>query len=62
MGGESGKGFRPMQVEWAEDVVAACNDVGVPVYMKQDSALRSGQRGRLSDDLWNLKWTPPLPE
>lgn len=58
VGGESGPGFRPMEIAWAEQIVEACHAVGVGVFMKQDSALRSGQRGRLSEALWNLKVTP----
>lgn len=38
VGGESGPGARPMEVEWALDVVKQCQAAGVPVFFKQGSA------------------------
>lgn len=35
VGGESGPGYRPMDLEWAADVVAECKANGVPVFVKQ---------------------------
>jgi protein gp37 len=35
VGGESGGGARPMDIEWARDIVTTCQDVEVPVFVKQ---------------------------
>lgn len=57
-GGESGPGFRPCQAEWFESAAAQCSRAGVPVLIKQDSGLKPGQQGRISDELWKLKQIP----
>lgn len=41
VGGESGKDYRPMKREWAEDVQQQCKDYGVPFFFKQDSGSRT---------------------
>ena len=58
VGGESGPGFRSMKIEWAESITSQCKSAGAKVFFKQDSALKSGQRGRASDALWSLKEFP----
>lgn len=35
VGGESGPGARPMDVEWARSIVAQCEECSVPVFVKQ---------------------------
>jgi len=35
IGGESGTGSRPMQESWVQDIVAECEEGGVPVFYKQ---------------------------
>ncbi|MDB5069571.1 MAG: putative phage protein Gp37/Gp68 [Candidatus Eremiobacteraeota bacterium] len=35
VGGESGAGARPMDLAWAEDVVARCRAAAIPVFVKQ---------------------------
>lgn len=40
VGGESGRGFRPMDVEWAGSLVRQCKTAGVPVWFKQGSGIR----------------------
>lgn len=35
VGGESGPGARPMDIEWARSVVVQCQDAKVPVFVKQ---------------------------
>jgi protein gp37 len=57
-GGESGSGFRPMQIAWAESLRRQCADAGAAFFFKQDSAHTSGQRGRASDTLWACKQFP----
>ena len=57
-GGESGPGFRPMQIEWAESTHQQCEVAGTAFFFKQDSGAKSGQRGRASDALWACKEFP----
>jgi protein gp37 len=35
IGGESGTGARPFNIEWARSIIAQCQEAGVPVFMKQ---------------------------
>jgi protein gp37 len=35
VGGESGPGARPLQVEWVHSIVSVCKAAGVPVHVKQ---------------------------
>jgi protein gp37 len=35
IGGESGTGARPFNIEWARSIIAQCKAAGVPVFMKQ---------------------------
>lgn len=60
VGGESGHGYRPMQIEWAEDIMHQCRDAGTAMFFKQDSGPRSGLRGRASDELWAKKQMPEV--
>jgi protein gp37 len=43
VGGESGRGFRPMDLDWARSLREQCAAASVPFFFKQVSALRSGQ-------------------
>lgn len=36
--GESGPNFRPMKIEWAENLLAECREFGIPFHMKQVAA------------------------
>ncbi len=56
LGGETGRDYRPMNPEWAENLAAQC--VGIPLFVKQDSGPRPGKQGRLSDALWARKEYP----
>ena len=47
IGGESGPHHRPMQIEWARNLVRQAKDQGVAVWMKQLGGLRPG--GDLED-------------
>lgn len=38
VGGESGSGARPFNIQWARDIVAQCRERGVPVFVKQFGA------------------------
>jgi protein gp37 len=61
-GGESGQGFREMPLAAIESLADQCTKSGVAFHCKQDSALHSGTRGRLSDRVWNLKQFPKVRE
>lgn len=52
VGGESGPKRRPMDLDWVEWIEAACRVHDTAFFMKQDSALKPGQRGRIPDHLW----------
>ena len=41
VGGESGKGFRPMPHEWARDIRDQCVEKGVAFFFKQSAAYRT---------------------
>lgn len=41
VGGESGPGFRTMDLEWARELRAMCADSGTAFYFKQSSAIRT---------------------
>jgi protein gp37 len=52
LGGESGPGHRRMSMPAFTSLVRQCQEARVPVWAKQDSGPRSGQQGRIPDDLW----------
>ncbi len=58
VGGESGRGHRPMQIQWLRSIVVQCDAAGLPIYVKQDSASREGQQGAIPADLWARKTLP----
>jgi len=35
IGGESGRGARPMNIAWAREILAQCHAAGIPVFVKQ---------------------------
>lgn len=61
-GGESGRKRRVMNLKHMFSIVTQCEEAGVPVYVKQDSALKPGMQGRIPDELWKKKefpaWAP----
>lgn len=56
LGGESGPNRRPSDVAWY--IEAAEQFARKPVWMKQDTAFRSGQQGNIPDALWSRKELP----
>ena len=58
VGGESGKNRRDCGVRSLESIYEQCAAAGVPCYVKQDSDLMPGQRGRLSEAAWASKEFP----
>jgi protein gp37 len=61
-GGESGPGYRDCDPAWQEDIVRQCKAAGVAVFVKQDSAPKSGQRGRIPLDVWQHKESPEVTQ
>jgi protein gp37 len=58
VGGESGAERRNVGVEPIISVVQQCVTAGVPVYVKQASAFKSGQQGEIPDKYWAMKQFP----
>lgn len=60
VGLESGKGRRDPTngIGALLSVVDQCREQGVPVYVKQDIAFKSGQQGRIPDEIWAIKEFP----
>jgi len=58
IGGESGPNRREMDVEHLAVLADECKIGNVPCFIKQDSALRPGQQGRIPDWLWARKERP----
>jgi protein gp37 len=46
-GGESGPGFRPMNMNWARDIRARCEEAGVAFFFKQQAAFKQGTGAEL---------------
>lgn len=52
-GGESGAGFRPIEVDWVRSIRDACLEAGVAFFHKQWGGLTPKSGGRLLDDrIW----------
>jgi protein gp37 len=62
IGGESGPKRRTCEVDWIRNVVHQCEAQGVAVFVKQDTAARPGQQGRLPENIWELKDFPSAPD
>jgi protein gp37 len=58
VGGESGPNRRDCGVDAIVSVAEQCQAAGVPVFVKQDCAAKSGQQGRIPAAIWNLKQLP----
>lgn len=61
VGGESGPDFRPMKMEWVEEILQKCRATGTAFFGKQDASLGDGTKGRFKDrpDLWIQEF--PMP-
>lgn len=54
VGGESGPGARPMDVDWVRDIRDQCQRNGVPFFFKQWGGVFKKRTGRLLDNkVWN---------
>jgi protein gp37 len=58
VGGESGVGRREMPMPACLSLVDQLRSLGIPTYVKQDSAAREGQQGRIPDRIWSFKQFP----
>lgn len=58
VGGESGPNRRDCGLEAIADLVEQCRAAGVPCFVKQDCAAKSGQQGRIPDEIWAAKEFP----
>src|ERR1700677_381502 len=55
IGGESGPGARPMDLEWAADLIGRCRDAGTAVFVKQMGSCWARERGGQSHGAdWSL--------
>ena len=52
-GGESGTGYRPMDLNWARSLRDQCLEANVPFYYKQNSNFRPGQDRVLDGRTWD---------
>ena len=57
VGGESGRGFRPMNPDWARVLRDRCQREGVAFFYKQDGGLGGG--GHLLDGVRHYDWPAP---
>jgi len=46
VGGESGRGARPMKQTWVEKILSQCRSAGIPFFFKQWGGLQKGKAGR----------------
>lgn len=58
VGAESGKNRRDCGLEAITSTAMQCVRAGVKLYVKQDCHFKSGQQGRIGDDLWKRKEFP----
>jgi protein gp37 len=47
VGGESGRGARPMREEWVNEILAQCRSAGVPFFFKQWGGVQKHRTGRM---------------
>lgn len=63
IGGESGRNARPMEIEWAENIIRQCREQGVSVWFKQVGGRDSDKGGCLLNgveikELPRIAWSP----
>lgn len=66
VGGESGRGARPMRKEWVVSIRDQCRENRVPFFFKQWGGVRKARNGRLLDertyDEYPLRTPAPIPD
>lgn len=60
-GGESGPGFRPMDVQWVRDVRDRCAEFGAAFFFKQSAAIRTEMGTTLDGEIVRNYPTPRVP-
>lgn len=60
VGGESGKGYRPMDHQWAADIRDRCAELSIAYYFKQSAAPRT-EMGQLLDGNRHEEYPLPHP-
>lgn len=60
VGGESGPGYRPMDLAWARSVVAQCRAAGIAPFFKQGAAPRTEMKIELDGEI--VREYPTVPE
>jgi protein gp37 len=50
-GGESGPGYRPMDVQWARDIRDRCEAAGTAFFFKQSAGIRTGMGETLDGEI-----------
>ncbi len=63
VGGESGRGARPMRGEWVREIRDQCREAQVPFFFKQWGGVHKSKNGRTLDDrTWDeMPDTVPAP-
>jgi protein gp37 len=59
-GGESGSGFRPMDIRWAEELKTECSELGVAFHFKQMASASIVQAGKLIPEHMRIREYPQL--
>ena len=54
VGGESGVGARPFNIEWARSIIAQCRAAGVPCFVKQLGAKPEAETRVMGDHIYDL--------
>jgi protein gp37 len=66
VGGESGRGARPLRIEWVSNILEQCQAAGVPFFFKQWGGVQKKRTGRLLNgrtyDEFPLVKRSPFPE
>jgi len=60
VGGESGKDRRDCGVDAISNIAEQCQHAEIACYVKQDCAFKSGEQGRIPNEIWNLKQFPSV--
>ena len=59
VGGESGPGARPMELEWVREIKSRSQDLGIPFFFKQWGGFFKKRNGRvLEGRTWNERPVP----
>lgn len=66
VGGESGRGARPMQQEWVESILRQCEQANIPFFFKQWGGVQKSKAGRMLNgkvyDAIPPRHSDPIPD